>query len=132
MGWWPTADGTGVVGDEPADVLGAAVNADIAARTRRGDAAPTLAELLADLAAAAGQPLRAELRDGGSVEPAGEPDAEGVAALAEALAEIRRIYQLEWEREPTLTELLETAAFVLGPGLDAIEGSPRVRRIEPA
>jgi hypothetical protein len=131
VGWWPTADGSGVVGDEPADVLGAAVNAAVAARARVG-ARPELAVLLADLAAAVGQPLRAELREGEPVEARGEGDPEAVAALTEAVAEIVRVYEQDWQRPPSLAELLETAAFVLAPGLDGLAGSPRVRRVEPA
>jgi hypothetical protein len=133
MSWWETGDGK-LMGDEPADVAGDALAAVAAERSARQLPKPNLKEILDALAVACraavpelvdaanrGKPARlvAIQEGGGRIEGDGANLAPGDPAVnlfAEAVVNIARAYQEDWERKPQLRELLYAFVFVLGGG----------------
>ena len=138
MGWWTSADGLGLIGDRPADILAGALRDALGARFD--------VDLLAGFLTATGAALRRNpevLLSGGIPEGAvivatfsGAPDVEAPVlepvvrgglddALLDALDSVAYHYRLtELERAPRLTEVLETLAFVAHGRVTALDGTP--------
>jgi hypothetical protein len=125
VSWWETGREDEWIGDEPADALGSALD-DLRARAEaRFGRAPRLDELLAWFASAlqarwgsaaprvlaatpsAGDPVVAEAHR--------PPDPVLAGPIDAALDVVVRSYEETWEREPRITEILDTLAFVVRP-----------------
>jgi hypothetical protein len=130
MSWWDTGYADDVIGDEPADLVRAALREYAALADQSARRRPTVGVLLAAMAMALGS-RPAELlssptdrtvdalvatTDSGVLRPAerGTVDPALVERLRAAYREIAAVYEDRWERKPRLSELLESAAFVLG------------------
>jgi hypothetical protein len=128
MGWWNVEDGIDLLGDGPADILSAAMR-EI---ERRNGRRPTLQEFLDGMRRALEvnpgallldgnvqvSALTARLNDGGKVSTTGTgaPDGSVVKIIYQALEDIVTAYEdMEDHRKPRLSELLATAAFIMGP-----------------
>jgi len=128
MGWWNAEDGNDLLGDGPADILSSAMR-EIA---QRNGHRPTLQEFLDGMRRALEinpeallldgnvrvTALTARLNDRGSVSTTGSgaPDSPIVRIIYQALEDIVTAYQdMEDHRKPRLSELLATAAFIMGP-----------------
>ena len=132
MSWWDTGEGTDVIGDQSADILGRVLNRIAEERTRQSRPKPTLAELLGALgtvgAEARGKQLdgvpenikeiSAELKAGDAVSSGplgdGAQDRDLTAEIRGALDEVANVYRSRWERNPRFSEWLQTFRFVLG------------------
>jgi hypothetical protein len=136
MGWWATADGSGVIGDRPADLLGRALNEALGSQFD--------VELFSGFIAALGAAL---MRDPGEFvldQPAGEasivvefaerkplqvPVASGafVGGLDRLLLDVLELavfhYRLGPERLPSIAELLDTLAFVARDHIVDLDGT---------
>jgi len=133
MSWWNIRNGEEVIGDEPADLVQAALGRINENRSAQSKEKPTLVELLSAIAsvardsagkllAAAPNDFRrivAELQSGDFVssETSAQQSAQQETGLRPALTavlqEIAKVYRERWERLPTLAEWLESLAFVL-------------------
>jgi hypothetical protein len=128
MGWWEAKNGVDVLGDGPADILSAALREIEQLAGRR----LTLQEVLDNMRwALAVNPkallwdgevqvstLTARLNDGGTVSSSdvARGDETAVRILYQAFEDIVTAYEdMEDHRKPRLSELLATAAFILGP-----------------
>ena len=131
MSWWDTGNKDDVIGDEGADRARHAFGEIAETRAQQGQEKPRLADVLraigtvaigarGTLLEAVPPTLReivAELKTGQTVSsgvlrgPAEENDL--VRILNKSLSEIAAVYSERWERNPRLTEWLETLAFVL-------------------
>src|SRR5882757_103299 len=128
MGWWNVEDGNDLLGDGPADILSSAMR-EMAQRNGRR---PTLQEFLDGMRRALEinpgallldgdvrvSALTARLNDGGKVSTTGTgpPDSSMVKLIYQALEDIVTAYEdMEDHRKPRLSELLATAAFIMGP-----------------
>jgi hypothetical protein len=147
MGWWRAENGVDLLGDGPADTL-----YEVLEEMRRlHGCLPKLGEVLnAAVGALRTNPagllldpnppiiaLRAELNDGTSEVTTNPPSVEpgSVKWLRQALEDIAVEYQdTEERRKPSLSEVLETLAFILGPDDQQLVKTPNgrgVRKITP-
>ena len=137
MGWWQGDTEADVLGDGPADTLSAALE-EIARAERR---TPPLREFLQSLRAAllyspgsllleGAVPiasLTAHMNDGSHVSTEGDATVSSVSLklLYQALQDVVADYQtMEDHRKPRLSEVLGTAAFILGPDSQTFVESP--------
>jgi hypothetical protein len=127
MGWWGTGEkGEERIGDEPADAVTVLLAKLPSLRTKKHQPLPHLQELLDCLASALrskgiGHPdgfhgLRARLSNGVElVSNSGCNEGRAVIdAVKDTLVEIDQIYHEAFERSPTLREIVDNFAFVLG------------------
>lgn len=132
MGWWGTGRADDVIGDEPADSLGAAL-ADLASDGRPPPTLPALLDAVAESMAehagdwwtgAAGDvrgltavvgPRRERVRGEGV-----PPDPSLVDDLSDAFETVGDDYLEALDRLPRLDELLHLLAFVLGDRPDLV------------
>lgn len=132
MSWWDTGEGTDVIGDQPADVLGHVLRRIAEERAQQSRQKPTLSELLRALGTVASEARGKQLEDvpeslreivahlGSGVTVSSGPlgddrDNRDLAAEIRAgLDAVADIYRSRWERNPRLSEWLECFTFVLG------------------
>jgi hypothetical protein len=127
MGWWESEDGSGIVGDRPADILGTALehalgegfDTDLFAGFLAATGAALLrnpAALLSDVPLPGGLAFVAELDDAPPIEVPVRPAPVWTSLedeLYDALEAVAFQYRLsDADRAPRLAELLETIAFV--------------------
>ena len=152
MSWWETGNGDDVIGDEPADALQDALRGIAAASEGQSRTKPTLAQLLAAIAAVLHTKARDVLAEASLVQSAlvarladgsvvrSESDDNGqlatmVASLTAAAEAIARIYNDRFARRPRLSELLAVISFVLRGQPErylAISNDQQIRSIEVA
>jgi hypothetical protein len=123
MSWWDIGDD--VIGDAPADILTRELMAAVRAREEKGGAKPTAQELLEAFTAALRKVERGERyvfhklywrrQSQAALIATGESASDDlVSALEQSFAEIDAEYRRRFERKPRLTEILQTAIFILG------------------
>ena len=131
MSWWDTGNKDDVIGDQPADLVRHALQEIVQTRSQQGADKPSLAGLLRAIGAvalsASGTLLEevpanlreivAELKSGQTVSSGllrGSAEQEDIVwILTKNLREIEAVYRERWERNPRLTEWLDTLSFVL-------------------
>lgn len=131
MSWWDTGNNDDVIGDQPADLVRHGLQKIVETRAGQSPEKPRLADLLAVVglvaSGAAGQLLEdaslnvreivAELKSGQTISSGlirDRPEVNDLfPILKENLRAIAEVYQERWERNPRLTEWLETLSFVL-------------------
>jgi hypothetical protein len=132
MGWWKSGDD--LLGDGPADLCDEGLE-----KMASSQGKPNWQQFLDALDAALARPfrLRAAFRDE-SPELRSDPgraSANLTAALSTIVLDIAAEYAEHREREPTLTEILGTFRFCLGPRPEKAIGSagptPKLRELYP-
>lgn len=127
MSWWSLPGRhEDMIGDEPADLVTAALGRAAALRGKTAGPAPALAELLGALSRAIAE-ASSELEDpprsgsrvvaftsAADIEP-GPSGEDLVAPLADGIREAAARYHERFKRNPRLVELLALFAFVLRP-----------------
>ena len=131
MSWWDTGNGDDVIGDQPADVVRHGFQEIVERRARRSEAKPELADVLRAIGAVAvssrgrmlegvPQNLReivAELKSGPRISsgalPAVPESDDLVSVLTRNVSDVAKVYGERWERNPRLSEWLDTLSFVL-------------------
>lgn len=131
MSWWDTGNNDDVIGDEAADLVRHALKEIADTRAQQAQAKPRLADLIkavGTVALSSGEKLLektpsglreivAELKSGqtissGLLRDGGETN-EIVRVLTENLRQIAGVYRERWQRNPRLSEWLESLSFVL-------------------
>lgn len=127
MGWWHTGENEDeLIGDEPADAVTSMLAKLTSMRKAKTQPPPTLQQLLDCLAAALKSTesprlhdfhgLKARLSDGDELESKANnsEDHHMIDAIKDGIIEIDEIYREAFERSPTLREIVDNFAFVLG------------------
>jgi hypothetical protein len=131
MSWWDTGNNDDVIGDEPADLVRHGLQQIVETRSQQSKEKPKLADLLRAIGAVTiaesgkvldGAPgnlreIVAELKTNRTVSSgvlSAKPEAGDLVSILTAnLVEIAAVYKERWERNPRLSEWLETLSFVL-------------------